>query len=300
MAVWEFVQLVVTVTVTFTYSSAFQSCGNLTFLHHVSLDGQMFNDTFITEHSVTDKATCLSMCFHELQCNMVLYNPTSQGCRLYYSCSITGGEQEAGWQYYAVPCTEFRVLNAVSMLVRNQSHVDVTCPSGFSYLPTTSDTCFHDNVPVNVGRCMQTLWVDQVPVFSTPLPAPLSSGTEIIVEAAGDGAARSVVRLSANESSRVVFLLVVRWSISEIIYNTARILSQWEKEISSPDFLFTPNVTSNLSIKITNNEFQMSVDDKSLLDAPVRIPLHEAITLDVDFSLIKRVQIKYPKSKNAI
>ncbi|XP_046328996.2 uncharacterized protein LOC124112871 [Haliotis rufescens] len=292
MAVWEYIQFFLIITLCF--SSGFQLCDILTFLRHVSLDGLMFSDTFITEHSGTDKTTCLSRCFHELQCNMVLYNPTSQGCRLYYSCPITGGEKEAGWQYYAVPCTEFRVLNAVSMLVRNQSHVDVTCPSGFSYLPTTSDTCFHDNVPVNVGRCMQTLWVDQVREFRTPLPAPLSNGSEIIVEVAADGVeTRNGVTLTAHGDSTLVMGFFVRWDAGDIAYNT-RTSGAWSTELNHSPVPFTPNVISNLSIKVTDNQFLISLDDNSLLAAPIRIPPDEAVALLVDFSLIKRVQIKYP------
>ncbi|XP_071098447.1 uncharacterized protein [Haliotis cracherodii] len=292
MAVWEFIRFLLITTL--SYSSAFQSCDILTFLRHVSLDGLIFNVTFITEHSVTDKATCLSMCFHELQCNMALYNPTSQRCRLYYVPEISGGNEETGWQYYAVACTEFRVLNAVSMLVRNQSHVDVTCPSGFSYLPTTSDTCFHDNVPVNVGRCMQTLWVDQVRVFSTPLPAPLSSSTEIAVEAAADGVEiRNWVKLTAHDDSTLVMAFFVRWDTLDIAYNT-RTSGAWSTELNQSPVPFTPNVISNLSIKVTDTQFLISLDDNSLFAAPIRIPSNEAVVLLVDFSLIKRVQIKYP------
>ncbi|XP_071098061.1 uncharacterized protein [Haliotis cracherodii] len=292
MAVWEFVRFVLTIAC--SYSSALQSCSNLTFLHHVSLDGHVFNVTFITGHNVADKVTYLPMCFHELQCNIALYYPTSQRCQLCYLSEISGGNKETGWQYYAVPCTEFRVLNAVSMLVRNQSHVDVTCPSGFSYLPTTSDTCFHDNVPVNVGRCMQNLWVDQVREFRTPLPAPLSNGTEIIVEVAADGVEkRNGVTLTAHGDSTLVMGFFVRWDAGDIAYNT-RLSWAWSTELNQSPVPFTPNVISNLSIKVTDTQFLISLDGNSLLAAPIRIPPNEAVALVVHFSLIKRVQIKYP------
>ncbi|XP_067653302.1 uncharacterized protein [Haliotis asinina] len=192
MAVWEFVQLVLTITM--TYSLASQPCGNLTFHHHETLDGQLFNDTFITERNVSDKAPCLWWCFHDLLCNMVLHNSASQRCRLYSSSVITGGVQEAGWQYYTVACSNFRVQNALSVMT-NQTHVDVTCPNGFSYLLPTSGKCFHTNVSLDIGRCLQTLWTDprtdlidtNVRRFRTPLPAPLSTGAEIIVEVVADG-----------------------------------------------------------------------------------------------------------------
>ncbi|XP_067653344.1 uncharacterized protein [Haliotis asinina] len=184
MAVWEFVQLALTITI--TYSLASQSCGNLTFHHLESLDGHLFNGTFISQRNVSDKVACLWWCFHDLKCNMVLHNPASQRCRLYYSSVTTGGEQEAGWQYYTVACSDFRVLNALSVM-RNQTHVNVTCANGFSYLPAPTGKCFHDKVPLDMGRCMQTLWIDPVPILKTPLPAPLSTGAEIIVQATSDG-----------------------------------------------------------------------------------------------------------------
>ncbi|XP_067653345.1 uncharacterized protein [Haliotis asinina] len=184
MAVWEFVQLALTITI--TYSLASQSCGNRTFHHLESLDGHLFSDTFISQRNVSDKVACLWWCFHDLQCNMVLHNLGSQRCRLYYSSVISGGVQEADWQYYTVACSDFRDRNAL-LVMRNQTHVNLTCSSGFSYLPTPSGKCFHDNEPLDMGRCMQTLWIDPVPILKTPLPAPLSTGAEIIVEAAADG-----------------------------------------------------------------------------------------------------------------
>ncbi|XP_067653310.1 uncharacterized protein [Haliotis asinina] len=185
MVVWEFVQLVLTITM--TYSIASQSCGNLAFHHHESLDGQLFSETFITERNVSDKTACLWWCFHDLLCNMVLHNSASQRCRLYSSSIITGGVQEAGWQFYTVACSDFRVLNALSVMT-NQTHVDVTCSYGFSNLLTTSGKCFHHNVPLDIGQCLQTLWTDlHVQAFWAYLPAPLSTGAEIILEAVADG-----------------------------------------------------------------------------------------------------------------
>ncbi|XP_046552203.1 uncharacterized protein LOC124261878 [Haliotis rubra] len=290
MVVWGFVQLFLTITM--TYSSASQ-CGILTCRHHGSLDGQMFNDTFITEQSFSDKAACFWRCFRNLQCNMVLHNPASQRCRLYYSSVITGGEQEAGWQYYTVACSDFRILNALSVM-RNQTHEDVTCSNGFSYLPTTSGKCFHDNVPLDIGRCMQTLWIDPVRVFRTSLPAPLSSGTEIIVEAAADGVNnRNWVRLHVNGDSTLALSLVVRWDTMDIGFNT-RSSGVWSTALSHPDVVFTPNVISNLSIKITDTQFLISVDDNNLFTGPIRVPVQQADAIDVDFTLIKRLQLKYP------
>ncbi|XP_046568410.1 uncharacterized protein LOC124276792 isoform X2 [Haliotis rubra] len=291
MVVWEFVQLALAITM--TYSSASQSCGILTFHQHGSLDVQLFNDTFITERSVSDKAACLGWCFHDLQCNMVLHNPASQLCRLYYSSVITGGEQEAGWQYYTVTCSDFRILNALSV-IRNQTHEDVSCSNGFSYLPTTSGKCFHDNVPLDIGRCMQTLCIDPVRVFRTPLPAALSSGAEIIVEAAADGVNFPSIYLLARDESKVVFVLTARWSPYTAIYNTAGASLTWGAEVRSSNPVLTPHVTSVLYIKMTETQFLISDDDESLLEVPGRFPLQEAVTLQVDFTVIKRVQIKYP------
>ncbi|XP_067654241.1 uncharacterized protein [Haliotis asinina] len=291
MVVWEFVQFVLTVTM--SYSSATQSCSILTFHHHGSLDRQMFNDTFITERSGSDKATCFWRCLGDPQCNMVLHNPASQRCRLYYSSVITGGEEEAGWQYYTVACSYFRVLNAL-LVMANQTHVDVTCSSGFFYLPTTSGKCFHDNVPLDIGRCMQTLWIDPVRVFRTPLPAPLSSGAEIIVEAASDGVnIRNWVRLHVNDDSTLAMSLVVRWDTMDIGFNT-RTSGVWSNALSHPGVGFTPYVFSNLSIKITDTEFLISIDDNNLFSGPIRVPVQQANMIEVDFTLIKRLQLIYP------
>ncbi|XP_046559049.1 uncharacterized protein LOC124268071 [Haliotis rubra] len=290
MVAWEFVQLALAITM--TYSSGVQSCHILTFNHHGSLDGQMFNDTFITERSVYDKAACLWWSFHDLQCNMVLHNPASQRCRLYYSSVITGGEQEAGWQYYTVACSDFRILNALSVM-RNQTHEDVSCSNGFSYLPTTSGKCFHDNVPLDIGRCMQTLWIDPVPAFRTSLPAPLSSGAEIVVEAAADGVNSPVMFLLAKDDDKAVFYLTVRWSPYTIIYNTAGASFTWGAEVRFFNPVLTPKVTSVLSIKMTETQFLISDDDDSLFDVPRRLPLQEAVSLYIDFTVIKRVQINY-------
>ncbi|XP_067653342.1 uncharacterized protein [Haliotis asinina] len=290
MAVWEFVQLVLTVTM--TYSLASQTCGNLTFHRHETLDGQLFNDTFITERNGSDKATCFGRCLGDRQCNMVLHNPAFQRCRLYYSSVITGGEQEAGWQYYTVACSDFRVLNALTVLT-NQTHVDVTCSNGFSYLPTPSGKCFHDKVQLDVGRCMQTLWIDPVRPLRRTLPAPLSSGAEIIVEATANGVDISTIWLLGKDDDKVVFYLAVRWSPYALVYNTAGASLTWGSTVESSRPVLTPNTKSVLSIKMTESQFVIS-DGSSTFTVSRRLPLEEAVSLYIDFTVIKQVQIKYP------
>ncbi|XP_046558583.1 uncharacterized protein LOC124267655 [Haliotis rubra] len=189
-----------------------------------------------------------------------------------------------------VACSNFRILNALSVM-RNQTHVDVTCSNGFSYLPNTSGKYFHDKVPLDIGLCMQTLWIGQRREFSTPLPAPLNSGAEIIVEAAADGVSIPAIYLFAKDDSKTVFYLIVRWSPYTIVYNTAE--GSWGTEVRSTSPLLTPNVTSILSIKMTETQFLISSDNDSQFQAPIRFPLQEAITLQVAFTVIKRVQIKY-------
>ncbi|XP_046555565.1 uncharacterized protein LOC124264825 [Haliotis rubra] len=134
----------------------------------------------------------------------------------------------------------------------------------------------------------------KVRVFRTPLPALLSTGTEIIVEAAADGVTnRNWVRLHVNGDSTLALSLVVRWDTMDIGFNT-RSSGVWSTALSHPNVVLTPNVISNLSIKITDTEFLISVDDNNLFTGPIRVPVQQADAIEVDFTLIKRLQLKYP------
>ncbi|XP_046549639.1 galectin-4-like [Haliotis rubra] len=223
---------------------------------------------------------------------MLLYNPTSKRCRLYKSFVNTGGTEDTGWQYYAAECSHVRLENAVSLSVVNQT-VDVACRSGFTYLLSPPLPCPLGTGVLDIGRCAQTLWTDQVTPFVTDLPAPLSTGAEIRVRGSGDGGSSTGILLQGTEAGNTVFLLAIRWSRLDAIFNTES-SGSWGSEIGPSGFIFSPNVVFDALVRITTTKFMIFINGSNFYEAPIRISVQKAAILRVSFSRIDSVEVKYP------
>ncbi|XP_067654224.1 uncharacterized protein [Haliotis asinina] len=272
--------------------SASSSCGDLQFLRHTGLDGVLYTETLVAEHVVEGGSLCTERCYRHPICNMLLYNTVSQRCRLYKSFVNTGGTDDTGWQYYAVDCNEFRLENAVSLAVVNQS-VSVACRSGFSYFPSPQLLCHLDSGVINIGMCAQTRWTNQPYPFWTRLPAPLSSGAEISVRMAGEGENVSTINLRTADSSHV-FHFSIRWWKAEAVYNTRSAGGLWDTEITASTFVFSPNVVHDISVRITPTHFLTFIDGDSFLEAPIRKRVEDVMSLSISVSYLESVELKYP------
>ncbi|XP_046560270.1 uncharacterized protein LOC124269307 [Haliotis rubra] len=275
-----------------TAMSASSACGGLPFLRHADLDDVLFTESLVAEHVVEGRFLCSERCYHHPFCNMLLYNPESQRCRLYKSFVNTGGTADMGWQCYAVDCNKFRLENAVSLSVVNQS-VSVVCRSGFSYFPSPPLRCHLNTGVINIGMCVQTRWVNQPYPFRTVFPAPLSNGAEISVRWAGKGENVSSINLQSGDNS-YVFHFAVRWWETEALYNTKSSAGQWETELFASTFIFTPDVVYNVSVRITTTHYLIFIDGDSFLEAPIRKPVEDAVSLVVYVSHLESVEVKYP------
>ncbi|XP_046545629.1 galectin-4-like [Haliotis rubra] len=223
---------------------------------------------------------------------MLLYNPTSKRCRLYKSFVNTGGTEDSGWQYYAAECSQVRLENAVSLSVVNQT-VDVACRSGFTYLLSPPLPCPLGTGVLDIGKCAQTLWTDQVFPFVTDLPAPLSTGAEIRVRGSGDGMGNTDIRLPGTGTGNTVFLLSIRWSRLDAIFNTQS-SGSWGSELGPSGFIFSPNVVFDALVRITTTKFLIFINGSDFYEAPIRIPVQTATKLQVRCSRLDSVGVMYP------
>ncbi|XP_067653182.1 uncharacterized protein [Haliotis asinina] len=274
--------------------SVVPSCDRRSFQRYGSLDGLLFNDTFVSESVVEERISCGERCHHHPLCNMLLYNPTSKRCRLYKSFVNTRGTDDTGWQYYAADCDHFRLENALSLSVVNQT-VDVVCRSGFTYSPSSrfSSQCSLGTGVLNIGKCALTLfWTDPASPFVTDLPEPLYRGVEMTVRGSGNGVGHTDLLLHSSDKDDIVpFLLSIRWPTRQAFFNTKS--GDWDTEIYASSFIFTPNVVFDVLVRITENHFLILIDGNDFIRAPVVVPVEGPVTLDVRFSRIKSVEVKY-------
>ncbi|XP_067652921.1 uncharacterized protein [Haliotis asinina] len=271
---------------------AFPSCDTLNFQRHGSLDDLLFNDNFVSESVVEERILCGERCHRHPFCNMLLYNPTSRRCRLYKSFVNTGGTEDMGWQYYAAECNHVRLENAVSLSVVNQT-LNVTCRSGFTYLLSPPLHCPLGTGVLDIGKCAQTLWTDQANPFFADLPSPLSTGAEIRVRGSGDGGSNTDIHVRGAVDGNTVFLLSIRWSHSDAIFNTES-SGSWGTELGPSGFIFFPNVVFDVLVLITTTQFQIFIDGNNFYEAPIRISVQEAAKVYITFSRLESVSLKYP------
>ncbi|XP_046554699.1 galectin-4-like [Haliotis rubra] len=223
---------------------------------------------------------------------MLLYNPTSKRCRMYKSFVNTGGTEDTGWQYYAAECSQVRLENALTLSVVNQT-VDVACRSGFTYLLSPPLPCPLGTEVLDIGKCAQTLWTDQANPFFADLPGPLSTGAEIRVRGSGDGGSNTDIHVRGTEAGNTVFLLSIRWSRPDAIFNTQS-SGSWGSELGPSGFIFSPNVVFDVLVRITTTQFLIFIDGNNFYEAPIRISVQEAAKLYIKFSRLESVEVKYP------